>query len=195
MCLALAVAISDSSIGGTSGYSSSWLEQPVPAPWNRSGLSIPDAPVTEAAGINPRCRALARSPESEQDRALRSHGWDLVGDAQTGEDLRVIRGTAGYDGMCRPLGYQAFVFVRGAFAGTLSPQLMDSRTDGALGRVALLTKSRLTAAYSRYAATDALCCPSGTTSVVFEIEGEKPVVRPVSATTRIDKNDRNGGSE
>jgi hypothetical protein len=45
------------------------------------------------------------------------------------------RGTAGYDGMCRPRQYQDFVFVGSVFAGTLSPQPMDSRTDGALGRV------------------------------------------------------------
>jgi LppP/LprE lipoprotein len=85
--------------------------------------------------------------------------------------------------MCRPLQYQDFIFVLGVFAGTLSPHNMDSRADGALGRVFIQSGSRLTAEYDRYTAKDALCCPSGTTSVVFEIAGEAPLVRPVSAST------------
>jgi hypothetical protein len=97
--------------------------------------------------------------------------------------ILVIRGTVGYDGMCRPLQYQDFVFVRGAFAGTLSPHAMDSRTDGALSRVFLQSESRLTAEYQRYAAADPLCCPSRTTTVVFDITRDAPVVRPVSAST------------
>lgn len=99
-------------------------------------------------------------------------GWQTV----------VIRGTAGYDGMCRPVQYQAFVFVRGVFVGTLSPEPMDSRTDGALTRVALRNSELLSAEYVRYAAEDPLCCPSRTTTVAFEI-GDGPVVRPASAST------------
>jgi hypothetical protein len=72
--------------------------------------------------------------------------------------------------------------VRGVFAGTLSPQSMDSRTDGALGHVSLQSASRLTSEYARYAPTDALCCPSRTTCVVFDIANDGPVVRPVSAS-------------
>src|SRR5262245_36213296 len=34
-----------------------------------------------------------------------------------------------------------------------------------------------------YAPTDPLCCPSKTTSVVFEVAGDRPVVIPVSAST------------
>lgn len=92
--------------------------------------------------------------------------------------------------MCRPRQYQAFVFVRGLFVGTLSPQLMDSRTDGALSEVSLQSATLLTAQYLRYATTDALCCPSRTTSVIFEIatfpsQSNRPQVRPVSASTSI----------
>ena len=43
----------------------------------------------------------------------------------------MISGLAAYDGMCRPLGYQSFVFVDGVFAGTVSPEPMNSRTTGA----------------------------------------------------------------
>jgi hypothetical protein len=60
---------------------------------------------------------------------------------------------------------------------------MDSRTDGALGRVTVSTDGRVHAEYSRYGATDPLCCPSKITTVVFEIEKEPPVLEPVSAST------------
>ncbi|HXU87333.1 MAG TPA: META domain-containing protein [Methylomirabilota bacterium] len=79
--------------------------------------------------------------------------------------------------------YQDFVFVRGVFAGTLSPEPMDSRTDGAVGRVTLQGGNRLTAEYERYSATDPLCCPSGTTWVVFDVASDVPVLRPVSASS------------
>ena len=143
---------------------------------------------TEDSGkVDPRCRDLARPPQLEEDKRLRDQGWDLVGAYQGGWQILVIRGTASYDGMCRPRQYQDFVFVRGVFAGTLSPQAMDSRTDGALGRVSLQSDSRLTAEYARYAATDPLCCPSRTTSVVFDIANDPPVLRPVSASTSSNK--------
>ena len=95
----------------------------------------------------------------------------------------MVQGAAGYDGMCRPRQYQDFVFVRGIFAGTLSPHAMDSRTDGALTRVTVQSDTRLTAEYARYDATDPLCCPSRITSVVFDIANEAPLLRPLSAST------------
>ena len=97
--------------------------------------------------------------------------------------MLVIRGTAGYDGMCRPRQFQDFVFLRGAFAGTLSPRAMDSRSDGALRRVSLQGPSRLMAEYDRYAATDPLCCPSRTTIVVFDVPSDGQALRPVSVST------------
>ena len=107
----------------------------------------------------------------------------MVGAFAGGWQVRVIRATTGYDGMCRPLQYQDFVFVRGVFAGTLSPRPMDSRSDGALRRVWVQSDRRLTAEYDRYAATDPLCCPSRMTTVTFEIADDPPVVRPVSAAS------------
>jgi hypothetical protein len=126
---------------------------------------------------------MARLAELDADKRLRNRGWDLVGAYQGGWQVLVIGGTASYDGMCRPLQYQEFVFVRGVFAGTLSPQLMDSRTDGALSRVYLQGNRQLIAEYVRYAASDPLCCPSKTTSVQFEITNNPLLVRPVSAST------------
>jgi hypothetical protein len=169
-------------VGPTQMKAASWLDNPKPASWNTPGLPIPAAPRIEGP-IDPRCRTLARPAELDEDRRLRGQGWDLVGAYQGGWQIVVIRGTASYDGMCQPRQYQAFVFVRGVFAGTLSPQLMDSRTGGALSRVTLRSNDQLAAEYERYAATDPLCCPSKTTSVEIEIAKDTPVLRPVSAST------------
>lgn len=160
----------------------SWLDAAKPASWNKPALAIPAAPQFPD-GIDPRCRTQARPPESEEDRRLRNQGWDLMGAYQAGWRVLVIGATAGYDGMCRPSAYQYFVFVRGIFAGTLSPDFMESRADGALSRVFLQSDKQLTAEYLRYAATDPLCCASRTTRVEFEIAGDGSVVRPVSAST------------
>jgi len=160
----------------------SWLDASQLEPWNKSGMSIPFAPQGQK-NPDPRCRALARSPASEEDRQLHSRGWDLIGPPSEGWQIRVIGGAADYDGMCRPRQFQHFVFVRGSFAGTLSPRTMDSRTDGALGRVHIDSDHQLTVGYNRYNAADPLCCPSRTTTVAFDIEKDPPVVRPVSAST------------
>ena len=180
VCFALAVALPV--VSGAAAQVASWLDNPRPASWNSPGLAIPAAPKLEES-VDPRCRALARPAELDEDKHLVARGWDLVGDFQGGWQIRVLLGTAGYDGMCRPRQYQGFVFVRGVFAGTLAPQAMDSRSDGALGQVHLEGAGRLTAQYRRYAPSDPLCCPSRTTSVVFAIASEPPSLRPVSAST------------
>jgi hypothetical protein len=145
-------------------------------------MPIPSAPEGQK-NPDPRCREFLREPASEVDQQVRAHGWDLVGPTSEGGQIRVIAGTSDYDGMCRPRQYQEFVFARGVFAGTLSPHPMDSRTDGALNRVTIQTDGRVQAEYSRYGATDPLCCPSRTTTVVFEIQKDPPVLKPVSAST------------
>jgi len=180
--LAFVLAACQPAVGGSQTKVTSWLDEAKPAPWNTPDPSVPVAPRISQA-LDPRCRDLARPPELEEDGRVRDRGWDLVGAYQGGWRIVVIRGTAGYDGMCRPRSYQDFVFVRGVFAGTLSPQTMDSRTDGALGRVFVQSGRRLTGEYARYTPADPLCCPSGTTSVTFEIENDPPLLRPVSAST------------
>jgi heat shock protein HslJ len=182
-CLAIATASVSPPISRAQEKAGSWLDQPKPASWKIPGADIPAAP-REQEAVDSRCRKQARPPEWEEDKRLRDQGWDLVGGYEGGWQMVVIGDTAGYDGMCRPRRYQEFVFVGGAFAGTLSPQPMDSRTDGALARVSL-QEGRLTAEYVRYGASDALCCPSRESTVVFAVpSGERPVVRPVSSSTR-----------
>lgn len=179
--LLIAMACHDG-IGRAQGTAAAWLDAAKPASWNTPGAPIPAAPKIEGA-VDPRCRDAARPPRLDEDRRVRKQGWDLVGAYQGGWEIVVISGTAGYDGMCRPRQYQHFVFVRGAFAGTLSPRAMESRTDGALARVSLQGGNQLAAEYARYGAADPLCCPSRMTNVVFDIASGRPVVRPVSTST------------
>jgi hypothetical protein len=174
--------IAGSPSGGRAAITASWLDSPKPVPWNQPRASIPAAPRVEG-NADPRCKELTRPAQLNEDGLVQDRGWDLVDAFQGGWQIVVVTGTAAYDGMCRPLHYQGFVFVRGVFAGTLSPQLMDSRTDGALVRFDLHSKTGLTAEYNRYAANDALCCPSRRTTVVFDVTGEPAVLQPISAST------------
>jgi hypothetical protein len=172
--LAAAIVSSHPAPGQTQGRALSWLDEPKPASWNASGARIPAAPTMHGA-VDPRCRDAARPAHLDEDKRLRDVGWHLVGAYQGGWQTLVIRATAGYDGMCRPRQYQDFVFVRGMFAGTLSPQPMDSRTDGALSRVSLVSSSQLIAEYARYAekVRDRRRPPTRAAGVEVHIPGER----------------------
>jgi hypothetical protein len=169
------------------GAPASWLDTEHPAAWNEPGREIPAAPDIEA-NDDPRCRELVRPPQLDEDRRVHARGWDLIGSFEGGWDVVIVRGAAAYDGMCRPLQYQAFVFVRGVFAGTLSPVPMDSRIDGALGTLSLQSGTELIAEYVRYEESDPMCCPSRRTTVFFEISKDPPLVRPATASTSSTQN-------
>lgn len=147
----------------------SWLDDEVPLNWNSPGATVPAAPAIEGR-LDPRATARERSPEIPEDNALIASGWRLFTSYQAGWGLKVIEATTMYDGMGRPWGYQAFVFADGRLAGTLAPEPMFSRFDGALDRVFLSTDGAITATFRRYAETDPLCCPSGSAFVEYRIE-------------------------
>jgi LppP/LprE lipoprotein len=176
-----AVALVLAVLAGAAPTPGSWLDSSSFEAWNTAGVALPSAPA--AQNPDPRCHRTARSPESDEDRQLHARGWDLMGPASDASHIRVIGATADYDGMCRPRRYQYFVFRRGEFAGTLSPVLMDSRTDGALSRVTIESVSELKAEYFRYAPADPLCCPSAITTVRFSLEGSPALLEARSADT------------
>ena len=141
---------------------------------------VPDAAVKEVDASFARYRlplakverlatGITRWAEGPEDQALVDAGWKLYGSYQAGWGVRVIKALSGHDGMCRPLGFQEFVFADGRFAGTISPVVMDSRTDGS-GRVIGLDQDGLTARFSRYSPEDPLCCPSGESMVQYDLE-------------------------
>ena len=186
LVVALAVTGAATAVAQPPARGGDWLDRP-PAAWNQPGAPLPRAPEGREDGENREsCEAVIRLPSSDVDRVLTDAGWHLFGPVQGWGDAVVLMANAAWDGMCRPWRYQFFVFVGGRFAGTLSPVLMDARTDGAGQRVALASESELTADFLRYGESDPLCCPTRITEARFQIVrgGEGPVVVPLGAATR-----------
>jgi hypothetical protein len=173
-------------ISPAAAQTGAWLDATL-APWNQAGAAVPTAPPPKGtAPRDPRCASSVREPETAAERDVVAARWSLYSPARVKGDTTVLLAEAAVDGMCRPWDYQAFVFVQDHFAGTLSPRRMDSRTDGALSEVRLLSASSIEATFLRYTAADPLCCPSRFTAVRYRIErrGQLPVVVPVSARSK-----------
>jgi hypothetical protein len=178
LCLALLLPASASA-------QAEWLDSP-PSSWNTPGAAVPQAPTTH--NPDPRCRTSEVAATTPEGMQLSARGWRLESfwPPISSGGLVVLAALAEYDGMCRPFEYNVFVFSQGAYAGTLSPVNMNSRTDGSLflgpnGQVATISANGSIAAdFIRYADTDPLCCPSGGVShVVYNVQ---QVVAPVSIT-------------
>lgn len=149
------------------GADGGWLTGGL-VPWNTPGAVIPAAPGEASVGIS-YCESDVRPPETPEDALVTGRGWLLHATYQRGWGVSVVQGTLGFDANCRPVTYQAFVFVDGEFAGTLAPEPMQPRTDGSLVEFGLGANG-VSALYDRYAQTDALCCPSAQTRVRFTVE-------------------------
>jgi hypothetical protein len=164
-----------------------WLDRPLTA-WNKPGAPIPAAQAVEEgkAALIKRCgvtRPAATAPEQALDAAGWITFWNF--DQQLVRDgVEIVGGMSAADGMCRPAGYNLFVFVDGRYAGTLSPETMVSRTDGSSGAVRM-PLPQLTAEFSRFTPTDPLCCPSSRVTVRYRIDRPSagPVVIPVDVRT------------
>jgi hypothetical protein len=93
-------------------------------------------------------------------------------------DLEVIGGMSDATDDCAPARFNFFVFVGGAYAGTLSPVDMTTGQDGVVGMVRFPPGDVVTAEFARYGATDTECCPSGRVRVSYKVErrGSGPVV-------------------
>ena len=149
----------------------SWLDAAA-VNWNSPGAAVPKAPAGDAANRE-RCKDLLRPPSGVHDRAVTAAGWWLYGSLQRFGRTVVVTAASDLDGMCRPRGFQVFVFFEKKFAGTLSPEPMNARADGSQSRFFLSKERSISAEYARYSKDDPLCCPSGAATVQFDIE-EKP---------------------
>ncbi|MDQ3657539.1 MAG: LppP/LprE family lipoprotein [Chloroflexota bacterium] len=152
----------------TGGAHDSWLDG-LREGWNSAGMAVPAAPASVAAE-GPHCQDLERPVETAEDAAVVAQGWRLISAYEHGWGITLIGGFRDFDAMCRPVPYQQFVFVDGVFAGTLAPEPMVPRTDGALVDAGIDTDDRLYAHYVRYAPSDPLCCPSETTAATFSVK-------------------------
>ena len=139
---------------------------------------------SNVVGVQTRCRSFIRQPESPAEQALVRVGWMMYGAVQSYGTTKVVTAMSGADGMCRPVGYQAFVYWEGRYAGTLAPSPMDSRTDGALTTIRLVSPTRILGEFARYNQSDPLCCPTRTSYVTYEVNRDDlPLVTPVSVNT------------
>jgi hypothetical protein len=160
-----------------------WLDGPL-ANWNKAGAPLPQAAASAEAPAA-RCGSTLRPASGKEDKALVAAGWSPVGALQVFGKTRVTLATAGVDGMCRPEGFQGFVFVEGRFVGTLAPQPMRARSDGTLSQVRLLGERAVAAEFARYLDEDPLCCPARTTNLRYRIDAapEGPLLVPVEASS------------
>lgn len=161
-----------------------WLDQEKPINWNKPGANIPTAPKLEFNNLA-ECKDLFRPANTAIDKMVRKAGWQLFGPLEIFGETTLVRAMANADGQCRPLEYQVFVFYNGKFAGTISPVTMNSRTDGSLKDVFLYREKTLNTEFARYQDSDAMCCPSASTSVSFKIDNKNsmPVLVPTSINT------------
>ncbi len=159
-----------------------WLDYQTAPNWNSSGAALATAPPI----IHPRdsyCPPVNQGTTVET-RAVITAGWVVAYGLTVHGNVAIVLGESGADGMCRPVQYQVSVFVGGRFAGTLSPILMDARTDGAFSSATINAEGdEITAIYVRYSATDALCCPSRINTVKFTVNLTQPFVTPKTITT------------
>jgi hypothetical protein len=166
----------------------SWLDRPL-SNWNRPGAAVPTPPASSESrtALIERCQLSPRQ-STAPEKALAAEGWIpfLHFDGQLLQgDIEIVDGMVAADGMCRPGPFNAFVFVGGRFAGTLSPEPMTSRLDGSVGAIRIVSLDVITAEFARYRATDPLCCPSSRVMVEFRVNrtGPSPIVTPTEIRT------------
>jgi len=179
-----------------------WLDAQPVANWNVAGATVPKAPApvvtitigaAPAPGATPRASGTPRvgctppsvAPATIAERAVAGAGWTIFLAESRQGNVALVAGLASYDGMCRPTQYQFFVFVNDTFVGTLSPQTMDSRTDGAIETPTVSPDgAQIVANYLRYGANDAACCASRVSTVTFALGGTPALVTPQGVATR-----------
>ncbi|MBK5260359.1 MAG: META domain-containing protein [Thermoanaerobaculia bacterium] len=184
--LILLVGTASSLAAVSATVSESWLDRPL-SNWNKGAGALRQLPVPvpsqRDATAASRCREQGREPVSAAEKALVRRGWTLYGAPQSFGRTKVISALSGFDGTCRPLGFQAFVYWKGRYAGTLSPLPMSSGTDAALTAVRLESETAIAADFTRSASSDP-ACPSRPTSVFYNLKRyNNPALTPTRATT------------
>jgi uncharacterized lipoprotein YbaY len=160
----------------------SWLDRAL-TNWNTGSGVVPKAP-SQSYPIPGNCRTQIRQPVSVAERAVARAGWSLFGPVQSFGGVTLINGMAAASRMCRPEVFNTFVFSGGRFVGTLSPENMAERTEGALRAANLENPATITAEFARYGSADIPCCPSRTSFVTYEItRGTRPRLRPTGVDT------------
>jgi hypothetical protein len=180
-CVGLLALILVAAVPRLAAAQTSWLDGDR-ASWNQAGMAIPAAP--EASPPFGPCGDFVRPPETDEDRQLDAAGWRLDSGYESGWGMRVVHAAQSFDANCRPMDYQGFIFVDGVFAGTVSPQPMMARTDGAAVDFHISHANQVTVTYTRYGPNDPLCCPASMDFVNYAVQRTAggPVAMPQPAS-------------
>ena len=192
--LSAAVIAHSGAVAQAETASGRWLDARTVANWNKPGAAIPRGPKAVNPEMFRQCEQQGaeetkKVPPTPETRQVSAAGWRIAKVDKRAGDTVVVFAFNGLDGMCRPLAYQFFVFVGGRFAGTLAPRPMHAREDGAgyFEQKQQIQARRFTAEFARYRESDALCCPSRTSTVTYEIRdapGGAMLTVPVSVATK-----------
>jgi hypothetical protein len=182
-----ATAYAGDAAAATADGGGSWLNA-APGAWNQLGATLPAPPVDPAPppsgaaeAFPAACSGLLRAPQTDADATVTGAGWSLLGGYVGGWGVTIVHGVTGADAQCRPQGYQDFVFVDGAYAGTVAPQPMYGGADGALVSISIEQSDRLTAVFQRYTPNDPPGSPAGRTRLDLGIarSASGPLVTPL----------------
>lgn len=151
-----------------------WLDGPI-AQWNQARAALPAPPAaSETPGdLARRCPPAVAAEATPAEAAVARAGWApfLHLDRRiVRDDIEIVGGRVAATSSCEPSAFQVFVFVGGAFAGTLSPTAMVSRSDGAAGAVRIADRDTITVEFARYGPASSECCPSSVVRVTYRIE-------------------------
>ena len=149
-----------------------WLDQRL-TEWNQVGASVATAPTTldAQASLEKRCGS-PKSASPESIAAVRRGRWAPflhLDETIARNGIEVIGGMTAATPGCEPEAFNLFVFVDGAFAGTVSPAAMMPARDGAAGAVRITSAETMTVEFARYTPRDAACCPSSRVRVSYRI--------------------------
>jgi hypothetical protein len=164
-----------------------WLDRPLAA-WNQPGATVPASRIAadSEATLERRCGAPKSASPGSVDAVRKAHWVPYLHTDQAiaSNDIVVIGGMTGATAGCDPLYFNLFVFVGGAFAGTVSPAMMAPTRDGVAGAVRITGPDTLTVEFARFMPGDAECCPSSRVRVSYRIDrsGAGPALVPTEVS-------------
>lgn len=133
----------------------------------------PQPPNNGGASVADNCSADAPAPNTPEEKELVASGnRHLTGKAARGGlagETYAVEAALGYDGQCRPDPYQIYVFHNQKLVGTVVPQAMHARSDGAITDFKLLDAQHLQADIAHYGPDAPACCASSTETRVFDL--------------------------
>lgn len=152
----------------------------------QTGIPASSLDAARHAALEKRCGIpKAASPESVS--ALQRARWVPflhLDQAIARNGIEVVGGMTAATPGCEPESFNLFVFVNGAFAGTLSPTAMSPSRDNVAGAVRITGADTLTVELARFMPGDAACCPSSRERVTYRIDKTGTGATLVATDTR-----------